>query len=89
MSPNELKTMLARRPFVPIRIHVAEITHYDVYNPEMAVVGQTVLFIGLTRNVANEYFDEPVIVALRHITRVEPLIEAMAVPGAENAKPAA
>ena len=76
MSPNEIVSSLRRRPFVPIRIHVAEQATYDIHLPEMVMVGTTVLFIGLRRDVESPYFDEPVLVVLRHITRVEPIIEA-------------
>jgi hypothetical protein len=79
MSPDEIKNMLSRRPFVPFRVHVAEITHYDIFQPEMVMIGRTCLIIGLKRQIENDYFDEPVIVALRHITRLEPLVEAMPV----------
>ena len=78
MSPNELGSLLRRRPFVPFRIHVSDEASYDIRNTEMVMIGTTVLFIGLRRDVDSPYFDEPVLVALRHVTRVEPIIEAAA-----------
>ena len=76
MTPNELRCHVTRRPFVPFRIHVAEQATYEILKPEMVVIGTTVLFIGLRRDIDSPYFDEPALVALRHITRVEPIIEA-------------
>lgn len=77
MPPSEIKALLNRRPFVPFRIHVAEVSHYDIHNPEMVMVGTAALFIGLRREIESPYWDEPAIVALRHITRIEPLIESL------------
>lgn len=76
MSPEELKSLLQRRPFLPFRIHLTEDgVSYDIRKPEMVSVGWTILFIGLVRDIKSEYFDEPVLVAIRHITRAEPIIE--------------
>lgn len=78
MSPEELNRMLSRDPFVPLRIHVAEKTTYDIRNPNMAMVGRTILFIGLRRDIVSPLFDEPVLIAVPHITRVEPIVEPAA-----------
>lgn len=80
MSPDELNSMLNRRPFVPLRIHVADQAMYEVRNPQMAMIGRTILFIGLQRDVNSPYFDEPVVVSMRHITRVEPIVEEVTSP---------
>ncbi len=78
MSPEELGSMLNRWPFVPFRIHVADQAMYEVRNPKMAMVGRTILFIGMRRDLNSPYFDEPVVVSMRHITRVEPMVEELA-----------
>lgn len=77
MSPEELRAVLNRDPFIPMRIHVAEVTSYEIRNPNMAMIGRTILFLGLRRDVDSPYFDEPVMIPLRHITRVEPIVEAV------------
>ncbi len=76
MSPEELNSALRRRPYIPLRIHVTDGVHYDIPIPDMAMIGRTILFIGLRRDIESPYFDEPVWVALRHVTRVEPIVEA-------------
>ena len=79
MSPEAIRAMLDRRPFIPFRVHVSDQTSYDITNPRMAMIGGAVLIIGVTRRDANsEFFDEPVIVANRHITRLEPLVDEIA-----------
>lgn len=76
MSPEELNSWLRRRPYIPLRIHVTDGVHYDIPIPDMAMIGRTALFIGLRRDIDSPLFDEPVMVSMRHVTRVEPLIEA-------------
>ena len=79
MAPESIRAMLKRRPFIQFRIHVSDQVSYDVTNPEMCVIGGAVTFIGMNRaDSASEFFDEPVIVANRHITRLEPLVDEVA-----------
>jgi hypothetical protein len=81
MDPEQVNAFTRRRPFVPFRVHVADGVSYDVTNPEFVSVGRTVLFVGVRRDPASPFFDEPVIVALRHVTRIEPLVDPVAQPG--------
>ena len=41
-------------------------------------IGGSVTVIGIVRDVASEFFDEPLTIANRHITSLEPIIEALA-----------
>ena len=75
MSPEELNSALKRRPFMPFRIHVTGGVEYDIRIPKMVMIGRTILFIGLRRDINSPYFDEPAWVALRHVSRVEPIVE--------------
>lgn len=76
MPPESIRTMLQRQPFLPFRIHVGDQSHYDIMRPELVLLGGAVTVIGIIRNVQSEFFDEPVIIANRHITRLEPLVTA-------------
>ena len=79
MSPEAIRAMLDRRPFIPFRIHVSDQVGYDVTNPRMVMIGGAVTVIGVNRrDSGSEFFDEPVIVANRHITRLEPLVDEIA-----------
>ena len=66
MSPEEISSLLKRRPFLPFKVHVTGNVEYTIREPEMTVVGRTVLFLGQRRNVESEFFDEPILV-LRHL----------------------
>lgn len=73
MRPIELVTLLRRRPFVPFRLHVSGGVSYDILFPEWMLVGATTVFIGARRDPNSPIFDEPILVAVRHIIRIEPL----------------
>jgi hypothetical protein len=73
MSPNELNAMLRRAPFVPFRLHLTGGQTYDVSDPRWMVIGTTTAFLGARRDPASPIYDEPVIISIRHVTRVEPI----------------
>jgi len=76
MSPESIRQMLDRTPFVPFRMHLSDQHHYDITQPAMVMVFGSVVVVGQNRNIQSQFFDEPIIVANRHITRLEPLITA-------------
>ena len=73
MSPNELIALRRRRPVIPFRLHVSGGVSYDITFPEWMLVGATTVFIGARRDPSSPIFDEPILVAVRHIIRAEPL----------------
>jgi len=76
VSPEALRDALNRRPFLPFRLHLSDGRHFVIRRPELVFIGGSVTIIGLVRNTASEFFDEPLTVANRHITSLEPIIEA-------------
>jgi hypothetical protein len=79
MSPESIRSMLDRRPFLPFRIHVDEGTSCDVVRPEWCLVCRASVMIGIKRpDSPGEFFDVPVFIANRHITRLEPLVDEVA-----------
>lgn len=76
MSPEALRDVLNRRPFLPFRLHLSDGRHFVISRPELVFIGGSMTVIGIVRNVASEFWDEPVTVANRHITSLEPIVEA-------------
>ena len=76
MSPEALRDALKRQPFLPFRLHLSDGRHFVISRPELVFIGGSMTVIGIVRNVASEFWDEPVTVANRHITSLEPIIEA-------------
>ena len=71
MRPEELRTLLRRRPFVPIRIHLTDGTIYDVRHPEMALLTRSTVEIGVEKQEGSGIADDVVYCSLVHIVRVE------------------
>ncbi len=71
MSPEELRKMLKRQPFVPFRIHLSDSRVFDVRHREMVWVGHEVAIVGIL--AIDGYLDDHEIIALAHIVSLEPL----------------
>jgi hypothetical protein len=72
---QELLNLVRARPFVPFRIYITDGSHYDVSHPDavMAFARSVVVGVGAAAGNGAGVPDHPVIIALVHITRLEPL----------------
>ena len=72
MRPEDILGLLRARPFQAFRISLSDGAQYDIRHPELAIVGRSVVTLGLA---GPEGLDTPVEqtvnVALIHITRTE------------------
>ena len=73
MRAEELRQLLDRRPFVPIRLYFTDGTTYDIRHPEMALLTRSTVEIGLPKDQASKIADRVVYCTLLHIVRVENL----------------
>ncbi len=73
MRPEELRYLLDRKPFVPMRLHFTDGTTYDIRHPEMALLTRSTVEIGLPEDQASKIADRVVYCTLLHIVRVENL----------------
>lgn len=69
MTAEELVEALAERPFVPLRVHLSNGRTHDIMHPELAIVGEDVVAIG----VEDESRSRPRIrlVSIPHINEFE------------------
>jgi hypothetical protein len=71
---QELLDMLRRRPFAPFRVHLTDGSSYEVRHPDLVMPGARSVAIGLPGGTLPEgVYERIVILALIHITRLEPL----------------
>ena len=74
MFPNDLTRFLQRIPFQPFRLYILERTAYEVRHPETAIVGPSTVTLYLPQfEVGPVLVDQEVVIALQHVTRLEPL----------------
>ena len=75
MTQNDLLQVLRHQPFEPFRLHLSDGTAFEIHHPDQCSVGLTTAHVGVPRREGRRRFQEVVICSLRHITRLEPLVE--------------
>ncbi len=80
MRPEELKELIRRQPFVPMRVYTTDGKTYDIRHPDNVIVSRSRVDIGVgdpTTGIA-ERVD---FVSLLHVVRVEDLPATSPPPG--------
>jgi hypothetical protein len=86
MRPNDVLRLLRQQPFQPFRLCLVDGSSYEIRHPDQAMVERsTVAIAGAVAHLPRPLVERDVIVALLHISRLEP-IEAVTPPPAAAAK---
>ena len=72
------------KPFVPMRIFTSAGTNYDVYHPDLAMVGKQLLIVGTVSKDNPAMFDKSSTISILHITAIEDLPVPAATDAAEK-----
>ena len=70
-TPHDIQARLHEKPFVPVRIVTASGQAYDVTHPDLVLVGQLALIIGVASNENPTFFAMASRVAIMHITDLQ------------------
>ncbi len=81
MRPEELRSLLGARPFVPFRLYLTDGAQYDVRHPDLMLVGGRTAIVGQSSDPSNTFYEIYTTVVLFHIVRVEPLPAATPATG--------
>jgi hypothetical protein len=73
MRADELRALLDRRPFEPIRLYTSAGQYVDIKHPEMAIVSRSLVAAGVPGD--GKVADYIVHYNLLHIVKIEPLIQ--------------
>ena len=71
MGAEQLRDLLRRRPFVPLRLHLTDGTTYDIRHPEMALITRSTVDIGIEGDTGSGIAESVVYCSLVHIVRAE------------------
>lgn len=71
MPPEQIREYLRVRPFVPLRVFLADGSVYEIPHPELAMVTMQYLHLGLNLR-ADGLARGSVMCAPLHVTRIEP-----------------
>jgi len=72
-TAQEIKNRLSTSPFVPVRFVTSSGEKYDVYHPDLVLVGIRDIFIGFSSAMDPKVYDGSTRLALMHITALEDL----------------
>jgi hypothetical protein len=79
MPLEQLLEWVRRRPFVPFRVHITDGSSYEVRHPDLIMPGARSVVIGIPGPALPEgVYEHTALVALIHITRIEPLAAPVA-----------
>jgi len=75
MKAEDLIELLEERPFSPIRLYLSDGRTHDVRHPEMAIVSEEVVTVGLPRDERSFVADRMTHCATAHIVEAEPMAD--------------
>ena len=78
MLPDALNHELSREPFVPMRLFVSDGRSYVIRNPNLCLITRGALYIARIDRLHSRLADDMDVVDVRHITRVEQILEERA-----------
>ena len=80
MSPNELIRAIRRNPFLPFRMHLTNGRMFEVYHPELVMIGVRSTALGIPASGDPGLWDRLIEIDNLHITHLEPLPAPVAGP---------
>ncbi|HKB06360.1 MAG TPA: hypothetical protein VKD90_29465 [Gemmataceae bacterium] len=87
MAPEELRDSLRQKRFEAFRIVLTDGAGCDVRHPDLLWVGRRTVYVGLTGEPSQTFFDRAVKVDLLHVVRIEPLESTSSPPRNGPPKP--
>lgn len=78
MRPEELKQLLRRQPFVPLRFYITDGRTYDIRHPDQVLVLKGAVDIGVNPDPRSGVVDQVDRCSLLHLVRVEDLSQSSA-----------
>lgn len=78
MRPEEIKKILRKQPFQPIRLFLTDSTEYDVRHPDLALLTRSTLILGTAEKMNSGIADDYVYISLPHIAQIELLTDQIA-----------
>jgi hypothetical protein len=73
-TPNDIETRLHVRPFVPFRIVMSSGQAFDVYHPDLVLIGRRDLVVGTASTENPKHYEQTTRLALMHVTALEELL---------------
>jgi len=72
-SADDIQERIRQRPFLPVRIVMSTGQTYDIYHPDLIMVGRRSLIIGTASAENPAHFDQVTRAAIVHVTELRDL----------------
>jgi len=72
-TPDEIRARVRVTPFVPLRIVTSSGQTFDVYHPDLVMIGRRSLEIGTASAENAIYYEQVTRVAIMHVTALQDL----------------
>jgi len=72
-SVNDIRERILHRPFVPLRLKTSGGEAYDIYHPDLVMVGRRDLIIGTASTEDPRTYEQVSRVSIMHVTALEDL----------------
>ena len=72
-TPDDVQARLRDRPFLPVRIVLTTGQSYDIYHPDLVLVGRRFLIVGTPSSENPSHADLVTRVALVHVSELRDL----------------
>ena len=72
-TADDIQARIRHRPFIPLRIVLSTSQNYDVYHPDLIMVGRRSLIIGTASAENPAQFEQVTRVAILHVTELRDL----------------
>lgn len=72
-TPDEIEARIRAQPFVPVRIVTSSGQSFDIYHPNLLLMGRRSLEVGSASNENPKHYERVTRVAIMHITALEDL----------------
>jgi hypothetical protein len=76
MTAENLVELLEVRPFIPVRLRLADGRSHELRHPEMAIVSPTVVALGLSQGNGSRLVERVRLCSIAHIVEAEPIEKA-------------
>ena len=73
-SPDDIQARLHQRPFTPVRFVLSTGEAYDVFHPDLVIVGRRFVMIGLPSSENPQQAEQVTRVANVHVTEMRDLV---------------
>jgi hypothetical protein len=73
MKADELIEILEERPFQPVRLHLSNGRTHEIRHPEMAIVSESLVAIGMPGSEESKIALRIRLCSLPHVVEVEPI----------------